>query len=228
VHFDHDMTRIDALLAHADGLPAGLLPEDIYRHAVAASVGALDAYLCVAYVHLLVATIRAFRSGGLTQLPQSLQKELLPIGPLLARRYPSRENWALRMAARSRMERENMIQITKVKDTFNPFLPSGQKLWDDVIRTYMALGRKRLTGWVAADLAGKSSNVQTKRRKQAVHALTGRLGQIVQRRNDIVHNCDRPKQAIQGLTKGQAHSMVRDVNAFTDILDRHFVAHRTA
>jgi hypothetical protein len=52
------------------------------------------------------------------------------------------------------------------------------------------------------------------------------MGTIVQRRHDIVHNVDRPKSALQGLTPGQAKSMVRDVKDFITILDAHLDSHR--
>jgi hypothetical protein len=52
------------------------------------------------------------------------------------------------------------------------------------------------------------------------------MGDIVQRRHDIVHNCDRPKTAKQRLTLGQAKAMLADVHDFVKILDQHLDAHR--
>ena len=39
-------------------------------------------------------------------------------------------------------------------------------------------------------------------------AVMTRMGKIVQRRHDIVHNCDRPKVAKQSLTITQAKAML--------------------
>ena len=188
----------------------------------------MDAYLSDAYVSLLVATLSAFREGSVAALPSGLHKETLPIGPLLARRYPARANWGLRMAARSRMDRENMLQITRVKEMFNPFLPAGEKLWNDLIASYAALGRKRLTLWTAAELAEVHGERLAGRRKESIATLLRRIGGIVQRRHDIVHNCDRPKVAIQAMSLGQGRGMVADVRDFVRILDSHLTTHRIA
>ena len=204
------------------------LQSDVGRQAVAAAVGAMDAYLCDAYVGLLVPTIRGFQTGSLTAIPTGLHKETLPLGPLLARRYRARSNWALRMAARSRMERENMLQVSRVKDMFNPFLPTGQKLWLDLIDSYVSLGRRRLTRWRSHELAAVAGDELAKRRKQASSALVTRVGVIVQRRHDIVHNCDRPKVAVQALSVGQAKAMIADVRDFVVLLDNHLQTHRVA
>lgn len=227
-HFGEDIARVDALLGLAQQTAAEPLRSDVARYAVAGAVGAMDAYLCDAYVGLLVAVIQGFTAGTVGSLPAPLHKETLPVGPLLARRYPARANWALRMAARGRMEKENMLQVGKVKDTFNPFLPAGHKLWLDLIDEYADLGRKRLTKWRTADFAAVSGKNLLARRREAATALVARIGAIVQRRHDIVHNADRPKVAPQPITWGQARAMVRDVDDFVIVLDKHVVAHRIA
>jgi hypothetical protein len=52
------------------------------------------------------------------------------------------------------------------------------------------------------------------------------MGEIVQRRHDIVHNCDRPKTAKQPMTLGQAKGMLVDVHDFVKVTDGHLDAHR--
>lgn len=226
-HFDEDIVRAGAVLATAevDGLDDSVR-SDLRRHAVAAGVGALDAYLCDAYVDLLAGALVRARTHA-ASLPSAYRKELLPAGPLLAA-YNNRPNWGLRMAARGRMEKDNMLQIGRVPDMFNPALPSGQKLWYDLLPQYLALNRKRLTHFTAAEFAAVPAQQRDSALRTARGALTERIGMIIQRRHDIVHNCDRPKQSVTALTRAAATKMVRDVRDLVEILDAHLEQHRIA
>jgi RiboL-PSP-HEPN len=228
-HFNDDLGRAQAILDEADRVPASrsAVADDMRRAGVALAVAALDAYLCDAYIDCLTRCLRALREGKCSKLPAEYAKELLPAGPLLAQHYTKRSNWGLRMAARSRMERENMLQVGRVKEIFNPVLPNNHKLWIDVIDQYTSLGRKRLTKHRAVDIAAMTPANRTEARRQAAAALVKRVLVIVQRRHDIVHNFDRPKSAPQALTAGQAKSMVRDVKDFVTILDNHLDQHRS-
>lgn len=224
-HFDEDFGRAESVLA----LGASASPpvsEDLFRQSVSMAVGAMDAYLCDAYIHVLVSTIRAFRAGTIGRLPSGFSKERLPVGPLLGTSYASRPNWALRMAARERMERENLMRVSRVKSMLNPGLPPGQKLWSDLIDTYIGLNRKRLTQWKTAEVSAATPARAAEMRTEAATALQSRIGQIVQRRHDIAHNCDRPKTAIQSITSVQAKRMLEDIGDFVRILDDHLAAHR--
>jgi hypothetical protein len=227
-HFDDDLSRAEAVVDEADRLPAsrGAVATDLRRAGVALAVGALDAYLCDAYIDCLTCCLRAYRQGTCSKLPADYAKELLPAGPLFAQHYRSRSNWALRMAARARMERENLLQVGRVKGLFNPILPPQQKLWIDVIDRYTALGRRRLTSYRANDIALLPANQQLDAQKKAAAALIRRIGAIVQRRHDIVHNVDRPKVSPQAISAGQTKAMVRDIRDFIQILDGHLDGHR--
>jgi hypothetical protein len=130
------------------------------------------------------------------------------------------------MAAREIMERDNMLQISRIEGMFNPALPSANRLWGNVIGSYAALNRQRLTRWNATDLTTGNTQTRDRRRKEAIAALKKRIGSIVQRRHDIVHNCDRPKVALQSLTTTQAQRMVADIHDFVRILDNHITTHR--
>jgi hypothetical protein len=224
-HFDQDIARAEALLATSqiNAIPPAV-SVDIRRHAVAAAVGAMDAYLCDAYVDLLTVWLRHAQLTG-AALPSAYGKEMLPAGPLVAA-YANRPAWGLRMAARGRMEKDNMLQLGRVKDSFNPALPNGCKLWADVVPDYIALNRKRLARYSAAEYAALPANSLPEAKRQvAAHALK-RMGSIVQRRHDVVHNCDRPKQALTALRHNAARDMIRDVKDFVTILDDHLQAHR--
>ena len=125
------------------------------------------------------------------------------------------------------MDRENMLQVGRVKDMLNPVLPNGQKLWMDVIDKYIALNRKRLTGINQAELAAVPANKRTDAQKKAVAALLRRIGSIVQRRHDIAHNCDRPKVALQIIDEPRTKKMLADIKSFVTILDDHLTTHCT-
>jgi hypothetical protein len=131
------------------------------------------------------------------------------------------------MSARAFMEKDNMLQLGRLKDLFNPGLTVGHKLWEDPIAEYIALNRKRLTGirsWEYDPLRGEAKQDA---RKAAAKHLVRHMGEIVQRRHDIVHNCDRPKSAKQGLTLPAAHKALKDIQSFVVLLDSHIETHRT-
>jgi hypothetical protein len=197
---------------------------DIGRVSVAFGVGAMDAYLCDAFVDTLARCLRSCRQNSHGP-PGSYAKLELPVGPLMTD-YPSRSNWGLRMATRALMERDNLLQLGRLRELFNPALPSGQKLWVDLAPEFVGLNRKRLAGIRKADYAALTGEAKAEGLKRVSASVLKRMGEIVQRRHDVVHNCDRPKTAKQRLTLGQAKAMLADVNDFVSILDQHLDAHR--
>ena len=61
-HFDQDVARARAIVAHADPLPRTnaaeqMLRSDLLRSAWMFAVGAIDAYFCDAYTDIVAATI---------------------------------------------------------------------------------------------------------------------------------------------------------------------------
>ena len=126
-HFDDDIGRASALLVQASKLHNGgatRLATDIRSASVAMAVGAMDAYLCDKYVDCLTSVLREYRTGSWPgNLPRFYAKQQLPAGEVLDTSRAARPNWAIRMAARSVMEKDNMLSISRVKDHFNPILP---------------------------------------------------------------------------------------------------------
>ncbi len=141
--------------------------------------------------------------------------------------YAARNNWGLRMAARALMERDNLLQLGRLKDLLNPSLPPGRKLWPDFVDDFVALDRRRLAGFRRAEYAGLTGGARADGPKTVSAAVFGRMGEIVQRRHDVAQNCDRPKTAKQSLTPAQARKRLTDVQDFAIILDDHLLAHRT-
>jgi hypothetical protein len=225
-HFDDDINRAWAMhdLARATANEDIPRSDDIGRVSVAFGVGAMDAYFCDAFVDTLTRCLRSCRQNSHGP-PGGYGKLELPIGPLM-NDYPTRSNWGLRMATRALMERDNLLQLSRLRDLFNPALPSSHKLWVDLAPDFVGLNRKRLTGIRKADYVALTGKAKGEGPKKVSASVLGRMGEIVQRRHDIVHNCDRPKTAKQRLTLGQAKAMLADVHDFVKILDQHLDAHR--
>jgi hypothetical protein len=225
-HFDEDVSRAWALHAHAVTTETADTPLalDIGRVAVAFGVGALDAYLCDAFTDTLARCLKSCRRNGHAP-PSGYAKLELPIGPLMTD-YAVRHNWGLRMAARALMEKDNLLQLGRLKDLLNPALPSGHKLWEDLAQEFVDLDRKRLTGIRKSAYASLTGQAKTKGPRKVSAAILKRMGEIVQRRHDVVHNCDRPKTAKQRISLPKAKKMLVDVEDFVMILDDHLDAHR--
>lgn len=223
-HFDDDFSRAVAICQAAEKQKREPLRSDLARSAVVFAVGALDAYLCDAFVDSLARTMKACRRNG-SVLPPGYAKLSIPAGPLLSS-YKARPNWGLRMAARSMMEKDNLLQVRRVKGLINPVLPKSCELWEDVALAYIAVGRKRLTGISPAEFAKVPAAKRPGAQRKAASHLLDRIEGIVQRRHDIAHNCDRPKNAPRPLKAGTARNMLADISAFVTILDNYVDAHR--
>lgn len=225
-HFNDDISRARALHAHAVATEPAEPPLalDIGRVAVAFGVGALDAYLCDAFTDTLARCLKSCRQNGHAP-PSGYSRLELPIGPLMTD-YAVRHNWGLRMAARALMERDNLLRLSRLRELLNPALPTGRKLWNDVAQEFVDLDRKRLAGIRKADYAALTGQAKADGPRKVSAAVLERMGEIVQRRHDVVHNCDRPKTAKQRVSLPKARKMLLDVEDFVAILDDHLDAHR--
>jgi hypothetical protein len=228
-HFDEDIQRSLALHAQAQQL-AGRLGTDVRSGAIAMAVGGMDAYLCDAYVECLTSVLRAYRNGAWTgDLPGFYAKQQLPAGEVLDTSRTQRPQWGIRMAARSVMEKDNMLSIGRVKDHFNPILPGTQKIWVHFLPRLLDHGLRRLTGPRSEnDINALQGDAKTAAVNKAIATVKGRLGSIIQVRHDWIHNCGRPKLAITTWTHGEAAARIRDIRIFVDALDDHLEQHRLA
>lgn len=225
-HFDDDVSRAWSLhtLALATEPTDRPLALDLGRVSVAFGVGALDSYLCDAFTDTLARCLRSCRQRG-RAVPAGYAKLELPIGPLLTD-YAVRNNWGLRMASRALMERDNLLQLRRLQKLFNPALPSGQRLWADLAPQFVDLDRVRLTGFRKADYRRLTGKAKSEGPKKVSGAVLAGMGVIVQRRHDVVHNCDRPRSAKQNITLAMAQKMLTDIGDFFVIIDDHLDANR--
>lgn len=89
-HFDDDFARARGLCDEASLRDEEPLRSDLARSAVAFGVGALDAYLCDAFVDSLARTMKQCRRDE-KSLPCGYAKLALPAGPLQSS-YKARPN----------------------------------------------------------------------------------------------------------------------------------------
>ena len=229
-HFDEDLDRVESLLGLANGdatiVRFGQRRNDLRLSSVAMAVGAMDAYFCDAYVDCLTLALR-HHSIGSAPLPEAYAKQLLPAGEILNNTRPNRPYWSLRMAARSVMEKENILHMTQVKKMFNPVLPTGQKLWPSVMEPLIMNDWKRLTGISKSEYLALPGSSRKGARTASVKAVRTRIASTIQLRHDWIHNCGRPKVAILQMTRDQAVARIREVRALVTALDTHLIRHRS-
>lgn len=230
-HFNDDINRAENILALSRVMENAGEPERLYKDlrwsSVALAVGALDAYLCDAYVDCLTAVLRAYtQEQWVGALPATYSRQMLPAGEILKSTRQHRPLWRVRMAARKVMEKDNMLSLSRLEDCFNGILPNHKKLWLDFVPVLAAHNLARLTKHVESDLAVLAGDALVQAKKQIAEAVKTRLGTTIQIRHDWIHNCGRPKNAIQDLTHGQAKARIRDIRLFIEDLDNHLDSHR--
>lgn len=228
-HFDDDIGRVESLVALANGrapvVRSGMRRDDIRLAAVAMAVGAMDAYFCDAYVDCLAKRLQGFKVGRL-DLPPGYAKRSLPTGLLVRPPHTLRPNWSLRMAARTVMERENVLDLDKVRELFNPVLPDGKKLWESAMAPLIDRNWKRLTGTTRSAYSALSPTQQANARKAVAASVKRRIGDTIQIRHDWIHNCGRPKNAVRPLTPDQASARIREIRLLVESVDHHIMDHR--
>ncbi len=226
-HFNQDIARASSIITHAAGLPAApaavAVRDDILRSAWMLAVGAMDAYFCDAYVAVVVLTLRAKSIQASVDVPPFIRSIRLPIGSMLAA-YANRPNWRWRMAVRQMMERDSVLSLTRIRDLFNPFFRTGHKFFIDQIDTWINRpnATAHLFGITAANYGLTVGAARQTARKAANAHLMTRLNALIQRRHDCIHNCDRPRNALQAIgAPGSIRNVLRDVRFLVANADDH-------
>ena len=226
-HFDEDIARARAILAHADPLPRAntaeqLLRSDLLRSAWMFSVGAMDAYFCDAYTDVVASTASSKSRQPAITLPEWAYDIKIPIRAVLEE-YDN-ANWRWRMAARKMMERENVINLSAVQTLFNKFFRKGHRFYGDLLDAWMSRpdAKSRLFGVTQADYLAMNNTDKNGARKVAIDQFEDRFRAIFQRRHDCIHNCDRPRVSPQPLGKGgTVLKVIQDVDYLVHRCDEH-------
>ncbi len=223
-HFDQDIARARALLAHARSLPHGtaahrLLREDLFRSAWMFAVGALDAYFCDAFSHCVACTLIAKEHQASVTFPTRIDELKIPVSQVL-KAYAVRDNWRWRMASRQLMERENVLSLATVKSRFNIFAASGNKfLSDHCIDAWVALPSSNERIWgpnhavyltLPTGTRAQRKTFESERAKRR-RAFEARFEEVIQRRHDCIHNCDRPKVSPQPIGSSRVAWAISDI-----------------
>jgi hypothetical protein len=242
-HFNEDIARARAIVAHAQPLPTGTpaeapLRDDLLRSAWMFGIGALDAYLCDLYTDLLASVLMSKERQNNMTMPDFILATEVPLDAVYAD-YAQRRNWRWRMMARRRMERENILSIDVLKSLLNPFLRADHKLFANVVDTW--IGRpgatRRIFGISRADYttqmaaANALADANARRRSQqglrnnAAGALKRRFTQLIQRRHDCIHNCDRPRSSLQRVRSAESvRRVLNDIAFLVTNVEQHVAA----
>jgi hypothetical protein len=215
-HFDTDIARARALLIFATAQAAGSVRDDTMRLAWMFSVGTCDAYFCDLYVDLLARTMRAKNLERAVVLPKQIEAIEVPLGTAMSNRV-NNIGWEWRMFARERMERDNVLSIRRMRELLNPFARTTQKFLSAATIERWILhphAKRRLLGTSAVDY--RSSANQKNLRQDAIKEIEKRFRIIFQRRHDCIHNCDRPKVAIQAIASPKTTKVLDDVEFFVN------------
>jgi hypothetical protein len=211
-HFDEDVARARALLAHARTLAADTLQDDILRASWMMAVGASDAYFSDAYGDLLARTLRAKGIQPEVRFPDRLNNLRIPVIAVLR---DGHEGWRWRMAARELIEDENVLSLEKIKKLFNHFFRDGHKILNiDTIEELILHrdAKRRMFGITATNYRALTAADKNKAKKAAVKHMEDHFEVLFQRRHDCIHNCDRPRLALQGITPERVQKTIDDLD----------------
>lgn len=231
LHFDDDIARAQGVLVSAQGCP-GLTPQvrdDMLRAAWMMGVGALDAYFSDAYASLLACTLIACKrqplhrlTGRAIEIPDSILSTQLPAS-IHFKKYQTRDNWRWRMAARGLIEKQNYLNVDRICSVLNQFLRPTSKVFKAVMGDWIVhpdanqmLFSASRRDYVAADPTGRKAH-----RNASTAKTRARLDSIITRRHDCIHNCDRPRVAVQPISASTVRLVLRDVEFFVSRCDEH-------
>jgi hypothetical protein len=210
-HFDEDIARANALLAHSQTLPLGSLKGDVLRAAWMMSVGACDAFFSDAYADLISRALRAKELQPAVKIPDRLNNLRVPAICILRE---ATGGWRWRMAARELIEDENVLSLEKIKSLFNQFFRAQNKLLTpESIESWILHPhtKSRLFGITRTSYRNLNPSQKGDAKKLAVKKIEKRFLITFQRRHDCIHNCDRPKYAVQTISESTVQKRVQDV-----------------
>lgn len=223
-HFDADTQRASQLARHAQGLQKGDVKDDIFRSAWMMAVGASDAYFCDAYADLIARTLRAKDLEKAINLPDRLGNLRVPVTAVIR----SSGGWRWRMAARELIERENVLSLGRIRDLFNHFFSSSQKIINEsTIEAWILHADSKQRLWGISKIGYRALPTQQAKneaRKTAVEKFEERMSGIFQRRHDCIHNCDRPKTAVQPISKTAVQKAIQDIEFLVNRCHEAFMA----
>lgn len=214
LHFNEDIGRATALHALAEPMAAGIVRDDILRAAWMMAVGACDAYFSDAYADLVSRTLQAKVLHPAMAIPDKMNNLKIPVIAVL-RETRTYGGWRWRMAARELIEDENVLSLKKIKELFNQFFPdSGKLITSATIEPWILHGDARVRHFGISRTAYRAlaAGAKGSAKARALEKFQAGFGDIFQRRHDCIHNCDRPKVALQPITAATVEKRIEDVS----------------
>lgn len=190
------------------------------RSAWMLGVGASDAFFCDAYADLVTRTLRAKELQSSGRIPDRLGNLSVPAVAVL----DSSSSWRWRMAARGIIEKQSVLSLDEVKKFLNLFCRDGHKLLQAAtIEAWIvhADSKQRNFGISRAAYNALPAAQKSQTKKAALERFSSRMQDIFQRRHDCIHNCDRPKIAIQGISGDATKKAIADVQFLVDRCTAH-------
>jgi hypothetical protein len=223
LHFDEDIARSRDILDHAAALNNSRLKDDLLRCSWMYAVGASDAFFCDAYADLIARTLRAKDRQKTGNLEGKLGNSKIPVVVFLS----SNNGWRWRMAAREMIEKESVLSIKEIKDLLNSFCRTQHKLLTvETIEPWMLNldMKQRVFGIGRHAFQNLNGNARSLAKKDGLKRLEERMQTIFQRRHDCIHNCDRPRAALQPLTASATSKAIEDIDFLVNRCTEHLRA----
>jgi hypothetical protein len=227
-HFNQDIQRAKDLLNHSATVVNQTIKDDILRASWMMAVGSLDAYFCDAYGDLVARTFRAKKTQQEVELPQKMKTIMVPIPVVLDNNLNN--GWVWRMIARDLIEKDNVLSIIKIKGLFNVFFRTSHKLFTEGGTPLdrwimMQQSRQRLFGFQRTAYNQATGAAKSTLRKSAVCHLEERFNLIFQRRHDCIHNCDRPRIAVQrsNISQSYIRNVIDDIEYLVNRCQEDFI-----
>jgi hypothetical protein len=229
-HFHEDIHRARVLINHSATVTDSNLMKDIMRSSWMMAVGSLDAYFCDAYGDLVARTFRAKVLQSSIPIPSRLSELKIPAVVVLDNDLNS--GWLWRMVARDLIEKDNVLSIGKIRELFGQFFPDNEKILNangPILEKWIlhSSSQFRLFGVRKTDCRSASPSQKNAIKKKALAQLEERFGLIFQRRHDCIHNCDRPKIAIQDvhITLAYIRKVIDDIQFLVERCHEEFKLH---
>jgi len=174
-------------------------------------VGAADAFFCDVYADLVSRTLRAKQLAPGVVIPDRLNNLRVPAITVIR---PGHDGWRWRMAARELIEKESVLSISEIGSLLNCFCRDGHKVFaENRVGGWIVHGdaKMRCFGITPTEYRALRGGAIRPAREAALKHLKKRFQIIFQRRNDCIHNCDRPKVAVQRISGAAVEKALEDL-----------------
>jgi len=218
-HFAEDIGRARKINDHRQKIKPKSLCNDLGRASWMMAVGAADAFFCDAYADLCAKALQAKQIQPSIQLTDKILG--LQIPAVAAIQGHASDSWRWRMAARALIEKKSVLSVEEIVGSFNAFCRNDNKLFCSKNKKRLILhtkSRQRVFGISSSQYRKKSIGNTKSVQKEAWDKFEDRYANIFQRRNDCIHNCDRPKIAINDsqINHLQVNKVIEDIEFLVD------------